>query len=201
MKKIIFTISLLSACYAGVSQNNNIVPNKPIEQSIFSLGITGGIGHSFLTPYSNYRFHASWDAGLSAIYSPWKHWGIGLDVIYSSEGWTLHNGDVNSSSQVDYFRFPLKAIYFFKDYESDFRPKIALGPTFGIMNNQVNISAVTGTDLGATASLGFNYRLMRAVWLNADLSYYQGFIDVFKYNDYNNLNGNVRLNLGLSLGF
>ncbi|HOZ87545.1 MAG TPA: hypothetical protein PL029_07295, partial [Bacteroidia bacterium] len=72
MKKISLFIALAFGALLSVAQNNNtILPPDPIRQSNFSIGITGGYGHSFLVPYRNYAFNSSWNAGLSAVYSPW----------------------------------------------------------------------------------------------------------------------------------
>lgn len=208
MKKL----TLLLACFTmGMSlnaQNNNAtVPPEPIEQSSFSIGFTGGFGHAFLMPYSNTVFRPSWDAGISAIYSPWKHWGIGLDALYSVEGakfkysGTAGSSDYTVQTELDYVRVPLKAIYFFRTYEADFRPKITLGPTLGILVNDANRPNAQSVDFGANVSLGFNYRIARAIWINVDASYYQGFLDAYSGNSERDLNGNARLNAGINFGF
>ena len=201
MKKIILSISLLVSGLCAAQNNNTIIPVQPIEQSKFSLGVVGGFGHSFIVPYQDYSFNSSWDAGLSLVFSPWTHWGIGMDAVYSSEGSAIQKNDVTYKTQLDYVRVPVKAIYFFKTYESDFRPKITLGPSFGFLVNEVNSTNAASFDLGANVSAGFNYRLMRAVWFNADVNYYQGLLDIYSTNSLNDMNGNIRLNLGLSFGF
>jgi len=200
MKKLILLFVMAGpACFA--QNHNDIVTEKPVEQSKFSIGVQGGYGHSFIEPYSNYKWMSSWNAGITAIYAPGAHWGAGIDVLYSGEGVKLKSGDYENMSQVDYLRIPLKAIYFFRKYEDDFRPKVSLGPTLGFKVDDYGNKGFTSFDFGANASLGFNYRLMRAVWLNVDVSYYQGFLDVYDLNDVNDHNGNVRLNVGLCLGF
>lgn len=201
MKKFIFAIAIFTSGLCIAQNNNTIIPVQPIEQSKFSLGIVGGFGHSFVVPYQDYTFNASWNAGLSAVFSPWTHWGIGMDAVYSSEGSALQRNDVTYNYQLDYIRVPIKAIYFFNTYERDFRPKITLGPSLGFLVNEVNSTNAATFDLGANLSVGFNYRLMRAVWFNADVNYYQGFLDTYSGNSLNEMNGNVRLNLGLSFGF
>ncbi len=200
MKKIIL-LALLTFSGKGLAQNNAIIPVQPIEQSKFSIGIKGAFGHSFIIPYRHYSFNPSWDAGLSAVYSPWVHWGIGMDATYSAEGSTLTKGDVIYTAELDYIRVPLKAIYFFNSYENDLRPKITFGPSMGFLVNESHGLDGSSFDLGANVSAGVNYRLMRAVWLSAEMNYYQGFLDVNTLNSDNEWNGNVRLNLGLSFGF
>jgi len=205
MKKLALILAFVSGSIISFSQNNNsIIPPNPIEQSKFSFGFKGAFGHSFLMPYSDCSFKPSWDAGVSAIYSPFVHWGFGLDATYSAEGVKFDKGtNTENVKEIDlnYVRVPAKVIYFFRTYEKDFRPKVAFGPTIGFLTNTSENPGFNKVDFGANASLGFNYRLVRAVWLNVDASYYQGLIDSYNANNENDLNGNVRLNMGLSFGF
>jgi hypothetical protein len=210
MKKIIILISCISTALSSFSQNNNnIDPPVPAEQSVFSIGPQGGFGHSYITPCEGGKFQPSWDAGISAVYAPGVHWGIELDIRYSAEGRkferTIKRGDAyyteTSVAQLNYWRIPLKGVYFFRTYEHDFRPKITLGPTIGFLTSQINSVGAKSVDFGANASLGFNYRLVRAIWLTADVNYYQGFVDVYENTSDKELNGNVRLDLGVSFGF
>lgn len=181
--------------------NNSIILPQPIDDSKFSFGLKGGLGHSFLIPYTNYAFMPSWNAGLSAIYSPFEHLGFGLDAIYSKEGVKLMDNENSYTYDLNYIRVPFKVIYFCNTYEKDFRPKISIGPTIGFLTNTTENLKFNNFDFGANASLGFNYRLARAVWLNVDATYYQGFIDINTTNFENDLNGNLRLELGLNFGF
>lgn len=203
MKKISAMLAAVSFTLTAAAQTNNnaIVPSEPIRQSNFSLGVKGAFGHSFMVPYSNNLFNPSWDAGLTAVISPWAHWGIGIDATYSSEGATFDYADHDVVNRIDYLRVPIKAIYFFRTYEMDFRPKISLGPALGFVVNDPNMVKANSFDLGSTITAGFNYRLVRAVWLNVDASYYQGLIDAYDQTNDNDLNGNVRLNVGVSFGF
>jgi len=208
MKTLTLVIALAATSLAGYSQNNNqVAPPDPIEQSHFSLGVKGGFGHSTIMPYKNNTFCPSWDAGITAVYSPWQHWGIEADLAWSEEGinYKLRNPETNThyTSQVylDYIRIPIKAVYFFRSYDKDFRPKVQLGPTLGFLANQVNSSGAASFDLGANATLGFNYRIARAVWINVDATYYQGFLDTYAHNTDTDLNANWRLDAGVCVGF
>lgn len=202
MKKLTLLLALVSGSFMSQAQNNNdIIPPKPIEESKFSFGVKGGFGHSFIIPYSNYQFMPSWNAGLSAVYSPFVHWGFGLDVAYSEEGMKLQDSEGTSEISLNYLRLPLKGIYFFRPYEADFRPKIALAPTFGFLLNGSDHPAYTTFDFGGSATLGFNYRLVRAIWLSVDATYYQSVTDHLIGNGVNDLNGNARLDIGLNFGF
>lgn len=201
MKKFVVILAIATVSLRSFSQNNTIIPEKPIEESKFSFGIKGGFGHSFLIPYKGNVFMPSWDAGLSAVYSPFMHWGFGLDAVYSAEGVKFENSETTSITNLNYVRVPLKAIYFFNKYENDFRPKVAIGPTIGFLTNSKDNPGFNKTDLGGNVSAGFNYRLLRAVWLSVDANYFQGFTDVYKANSETDLNGNIRLDVGINIGF
>ena len=203
MKKIIVLLNFLSLSSLTFSQNNNTLdPPVPAEQSVFSIGPQGGFGHSFISPYAGAKFQPSWNAGITAIYSPCVHWGAELDIRYSAEGAKIEDREgVTSVTELRYIRVPLKAVYFFRKYENDFRPKISLGPAIGFLTEQINSTGARSVDFGANASLGFHYRLVRAIWLTADVNYYQGFIDTYDATLEKKLNGNIRLDLGISFGF
>jgi hypothetical protein len=53
-------------------------------------------------------------------------------------------------------------------------------------------------DFGGVLGLGFNYRIQTKTWLNADLSYNQGFTDINNLASITNKNRFVNLNIGLS---
>jgi hypothetical protein len=202
VKKISLLLSLAFGTLLSVAQNNNsILTPDPVRQSNFSISITGGYGHSFLVPYRNYAFNSTWNAGLSAAYSPWVHWGLGLNALFSSEGSTFTSGERGYNTTRDYIRIPLKAVYYFNKYENDFRPKVSLGPGLGFLVNEANTGGAASFDFGANLSAGFNYRLLRAVWLSAELCCYQGFTDMYPENSATDLNGSIRANVGLSFGF
>lgn len=203
MKKIILLISSIITSVSFAQNNNNLDPPVPVKQSVFSLGAQGGFGHSYITNISNKKFQPSWDAGIVAIYSPGAHWGAELDIRYSAEGVKYENPSTNRENTIflRYIRIPLKAAYFFRKYENDFRPKIALGPVVGVLNEEVNSVGANTVDFGLNASLGFHYRIVRAIWFTGDINYYQGLLDTYDATPANELNGNIRLDLGLSFGF
>lgn len=203
MKKIILLASLFSSLISFSQNNNGLDPPVPAEQSVFSIGPQGGFGHTFITPYKGARFQPSWDAGVAAIYAPGVHWGVQLDIRYSAEGCKIEDVENKSTNAIflRYVRVPLKAVYFFNRYEDDFRPKITLGPSIGFLNEQVNSTGAKSVDFGANASIGFHYRLVRAIWFTADVNYYQGFTDVYETTTEREMNGNLRLDMGLMFGF
>ncbi|MEJ7685202.1 MAG: hypothetical protein WKG06_46620 [Segetibacter sp.] len=93
-------------------------------QSKFSLGPNAGVGHSWVTKTDNAKFKLAANAGLALVYSATEHFGIGLDAKYSYEG-VKSTLVLNSDGSIDlnYFRFPLKAIYFFNNYRRSIKTK------------------------------------------------------------------------------
>jgi hypothetical protein len=91
---------------------------------------------------------------------------------------------------------------FFRGMEADFRPKFTIGPSFGFLVSESDPygAKVWPFDSGINASLGFNYRLSHALWLNTDINFYQGLMDVRKNSGVLERNGNIGLNLGLAFG-
>jgi hypothetical protein len=202
MKKLTVLISFLSCSLMHAQNNNTIDPPLPAEQSVFSIGPQGGFGHSFIMPFAGAKFQPSWDAGVAMIYSPCVHWGTELDIRYSVEGAKFKDVEnVTSVTDLRYIRIPLKAVYFFRKYEDDFRPKITFGPTVGFLTEQINSRGARSTDFGVNASLGFHYRLVRAIWLTADANYYQGLLDVYAATSEKERNANIHLDIGISFGF
>lgn len=76
-----------------------------------------------------------------------------------------------------------------------------MGPAIGFLNEEVNSVGANTVDFGLNGSLGFHYRIVRAIWLTADVNYYQGLLDTYDATSANELNGDVRLDLGISFGF
>jgi len=196
-------MSLFITSISFAQNNNNLDPPVPAKQSVFSLGAQGGFGHSYISNFPNKKFQPSWDAGIVAIYSPGVHWGIELDVRYSAEGVKFEDVTRNRENTIflRYIRIPLKATYFFRTYENDFRPKISLGPQIGFLNEEINSVGANTVDFGLNASVGFHYRIVRAIWFTGDVNYNQGLLDIYDASSASELNGNIRLDLGISFGF
>lgn len=172
-------------------------------QSKFSLGPNAGVGHSWISKTNNSKFKLAANVGLAMVYSASEHFGIGLDAKYSYEGVKSTVGSETGSLDINYLRFPLKAIYFFNNYEDPLRPKIFAGPSFGFLSsakmNNVDVKdAFNSSDFGITAGVGFNYRLVKNSFFSADLNYLHGISDVGKVGD--NHNRNIIVNVGVNFG-
>lgn len=205
MKKLFLAGAALIA-FASVNAQN------------LSLGPTAGFGHSWdngdFGNDANKKFHASPNIGAKVVYSFVSNWGISADVRFSSEGATVKNEDNEELIlRSNYIRIPLQGIYFFGKYGNAIRPKVSLGPSFGFMvggkttyyedGDKISESdskdRVNGFDVGLTAAAGANFRLSPNVWLNTDLAYYHGFVDVSK-TTISARNRNIGINVGVLFG-
>lgn len=180
-----------------------------------SFGPTAGFGHSWSSydkpsPYDG-MFHPSYNIGGKIVYSFVTSWGISADVKFSSEGQTFGiDKDNKIVGRLNYIRVPLQGIYFFGKYGDAVRPKISLGPSFGfavggktkvyedgevISETKTKDNAET-FDFGVTGAIGANFRIAKATWLNADIAYYHGFLDV-PTADVSAKNRGIGINVGV----
>lgn len=191
-----------------------------------SIGPVGGFGHSQVTGLDGTtQFKISPYLGAGIIYSRKSHWGLGAEIGVSHEGFKKNyddafGGTYSMAYNPVYLCIPLRAYYFFGDYGAKVRPKVYLGPSFGIKvdemryfngskvdnNNDAGGVAMqkdifNGFDLGVNAGAGVNIKVMRATWLNLSLDYYQGVLDAVNVdNSGYNTNQNLRVNVGLMFG-
>ncbi len=178
----------------------------------FSLGPTLGINNAWIdeVPGDNHALLGI-NAGLTIVYSTEEHWGLGVDLKYSGEGVETKYLGITAKSKLNYLRIPVKIIYFFNSFENDFRPKVYLGPSFGILAGgetkqflEIGTRTVDSkdlyedSDLGLIFGTGFNYRIAPRTWLNVDVAYNHGFTDIAKSGA--GYNRNVNLNLGVAWG-
>jgi len=206
MKRIILTLSIVVAAIAANAQN-------------LSLGPTAGFGHSWISNQEgDGKFKASWNVGATLVYSSMNHWGFSADVKYSAEGVKREasSGGFTTESDVtaNYIRVPLKAIYFFGKWGDVVRPKVFLGPSFGFLTGGSYETKVNGTtvdegktkdavesfDFGLLGGAGLNFRLANRTWLNTDITYTHGLLDVNKGSGESMHNRNVQLNVGVTFG-
>lgn len=184
-------------------------------QSKFSFGPNAGIGRSWISNTQDVKSLLAGNVGLSLVYSAAEHFGIGLDTKYSFEGGQSTVANITTTSNLNYVRLPLKAIYFFNKYGSKVRPKAFVGPSFGFLaGGEVEVirnNAILETrkakdlynsfDFGVTAGAGLNIRLVKNTWFNTDINYLHGVSNIVKNNSGgNNYNRNFSVNLGVNFG-
>lgn len=202
MKKILIAASVFFLTTQAKAQN-------------LSFGLTGGLGHSWTnaeTGTADKRFHTAYNLGGKMVYSFVTNWGISGDLKFSSEGQTVgNNADNKSVVRANYLRIPIQGIYFFGKFGDRVRPKISIGPSFGILvggksrlitNGDEVFQKKTSDDIksfdfGFTVAGGGNVRIAPATWLNLDLSYYHGLADIAK-STANVKNRNLGINIGVT---
>lgn len=193
MKKLLFAITaafLLIITTKLSAQNFSIGPRIGLNFATLTDGNTASDSRTGLV------------AGITSTYSINEKSGIGVDLLYSSEGSSLGN---NIDLSLDYLRLPIMFQYFFGALGEDFRPKIYAGVVPGLLlNAERGNTEVTDNyedfDLAGTAGLGFHYRLSpKGVWLNADARYLRGFTDIDQ-GGADTYNQHWQLSLGVSFG-
>ena len=200
MKNLIITVAF-ALCSIAIAHTQE-----------FSLGPTVGINNSWIDNVPG-DIHAQigFNAGLTLVYSTEEHWGVGMDLKYSGEGVQTKLRGITAHSHLNYVRIPVKILYFFNSFGNDFRPKVYLGPSFGLLaGGKTEQFLEVGTvkvdskdvyedfDLGLVFGTGFNYRIAPRTWLNVDLAYNHGFTDIAKFGE--GYNRNVNMNIGIAWG-
>lgn len=196
MKRLLF-ITLVCSTLQAAAQ----VPAP--SQANFSIGPSVGFGHSYLMPFQNWKYQGTWNAGIVMNYAPVEWWGLGADIRYSVEGSRTQLEGIERVTELQYLRVPVKFMLFGGSYTDAFRPKFTIGPSVGFLLGESDTydAKANSVDVGGTASIGFNQRVShRGIWLNVDLCYYQGFVDVRQHSGMTETNGNVTLNAGLAFG-
>lgn len=200
MKNLLF---VCAALFMGLNLN----------AQVNSLGPTAGFNYAWMSDRAGSTGRPAWNAGLTYTYSIFQKVGIGVDAKYSVEGMKLEQNNVKYLTDLRYIRLPFKVIYFFNELPDNFRPKLYVGPTLGFLiggktdavteTGKVTVDSkdlIENFDFGATVGAGFNYRLAEMTWLNFDVAYTHGFVDVVK-SGAKSSNRNVNVNLGVAWGF
>lgn len=194
MKKILFSTLVLAAVATGAQAQN------------LSLGPIVGLNHSWMSNAGNKaQFNPGLGIGATLTYSFNPKWGVGADLKYSMEGVkTMSENTLTTTirdANLNYVRFQPKLIRFFGDLGDRIRPKIYVGPSVGFLTGGKIITDVepkqggavitteslskdsyNKVDAGLFAGAGLNYRIGKAMWLNTDLNYNHGLVDVAKSN-------------------
>jgi hypothetical protein len=202
-------------------------------ESRFSIGPAFGTGHAWTRntawlPVTNQRqsysnldpaYKPSWSVGVSTVFRATQHFGIGMDLLYSMEGdrSMILAPSVYEQLDLQYFRVPLRFMYFFGNSSNSFRPQVSLGATAGWKTGSHGMFVVPGReveidvknwhksyDYGINASVGFNQKIAGRISVNVDIVYYHGLNDIISGDDdiydQSTLNTNIGLKLGVLYG-
>ena len=199
MKNVLF--ALLICCGATAISAQETLSFGPVVGANFAKISNSG-------PVDT-EFNIGFAAGAQLIYSNENNWGLGGAVLYSREGVDVTSGTTEGETNLTYIRIPLKGYLFFRENEDNFRPKIFIGPSIGILldadakvgDTKFEVKDAYNTfDLGLTAGAGFNARLSEGTWLNFDLGYTHGLLDVAENGD-DGSNRNISAMVGVLFGF
>jgi hypothetical protein len=206
MKKFVLLISACIFQIAAIAQEGNF-------QNRISVGPRLGINNSTFT--TDNGSDGKWGpmAGLFIMYSSHQNWGFTGDVLYSSKGsmWEHRMGGNGSmahqiDTRLDYLHIPLSAFYFL-NLTDNFKPKIGIGPYISFLLNSNNTMDgqnfawdYATWDTGLSGTVGFNYLITPNFWLNTDLRYEHGFVNLNAMAGDNMNMANRVLSLSIGLG-
>lgn len=213
MRKVLLMIMALTMFHVAAEAQD---AKKKSDAQYLSLGPVAGIGLNWVSNMGGSgKAMPSGNLGIGLIYAKNEHWGFGGQLTVSAEGYdVMYNGNEMKAVPL-YLRMPLRAYYFFGDYKNTVRPKVYLGPSFAaklsendyMANRFSDVAAYnnTGTirpfDIGINAGAGLNFKLAHATWLNLDLGYTQGLLDVVDDPaKHYNTNQNLAVNAGILFG-
>ncbi len=185
-----------------------MIGTDTIAQENVSVGPIVGVSFANLRgDISNNDWKSGATIGGFYNYSSESRFGFSGQLLYTQLGSQINNK--TNDIRLNYIQVPLLLTYFLGKRGSDVRPKLFIGPNlnylvtakdrngndiYGETNNRV----YNAFDLGLTLGAGFNYRIKNKVWLNADVRYGIGLLDITKSNSNKLSNNNVGINLGVS---
>ena len=196
--------------------------------SYFSLGPVAGVGGSWISQWPGDNENSTFVAGgLDLTYSRDEHIGWGADLMVTREGFDARydiSGQLRNLEVTPvYLRLQPKVIYFFNNWGDAVRPKIWLGPSFGLLlketsdltpdrpitpendDQELGQRVFDRADIGITGGAGFNVRVARGTWFTIGAAYYHGLMDIvnndfMRRDGYNrHLTALVGINFGLGI--
>lgn len=199
MKKYSFFILLFACIFATKVQAQDNLSWGPMGGLSVATFRGGGAG--------NTTWKTGGTAGLFINYSVNERFGVGGQLLYTQLG--AKNRLADSQIRLNYLQIPILATFYLNDRGNAFRPKLFAGPYVGFLlaardqngaNLNENNQAWTKADAGLHLGGGFNYRIQDRVWLNFDVRYGLGLVDVAKpiYGSGDVYQSNWGVNLGVS---
>lgn len=211
---LIATMGLLFA--GALTHAQTTAPSRTNPAQFMSIGPVAGIGGNWVGNLGGTtHFMPSANIGVGLIYGRWEHWGWGGQMLLSSEGYDKEYNGNRAAVVPVYLRMPMRGYYFFNGYKDKVRPKLFAGPAIGVKLGEwdyidngpgdIALTQRTGSfrtiDLGINTGGGVNIELHKSVWLNLDLSYYQGLTDAVKDPaGRQNFNHNLNAQAGILFG-
>ena len=166
-----------------------------------SIGPMAGVNISSISEIDNTESLAGLNAGIFLNYSVNENLGFGLKGLFSQLGTGFE--DIENHVRLNYIQLPLSVAYFFGERGNTIRPKVFIGPYVGFLMNAQDmngndISGYNSTDFGGQIGAGFNYSFANRSWLNFDLGYSAGFMDISETSASSSKNNAFFVSLGYS---
>lgn len=158
----------------------------------------------------------TYKAGLVAggffNYSIKETFGINGQLLYSQLGRTYKPAAATLKERLNYLQIPLHAVFFFGKGMSPgtVRPKLFLGPYVGFLlaqrnddGNELQLPGNAGVpyksfDAGLNLGGGLNFALKNQSWINLDVKYGLGLVDISRVDNVLIRNGAFSATLGVS---
>lgn len=197
MKKLTLTIALLSMVGVAMAQEN------------VSIGaMIGTTSANLRGDIANNNWKVGSTIGGFFNYSAESGFGFSGQLLYTHLGAQTNNK--TNDIRLNYVQVPLLLTYFLGERGNDIRPKLFVGPHLNYLtsardrfgknaNGEINNPVYNDFDLGLTLGAGFNYRIQKKIWLNADIRYGVGLLDITTSPSNRLSNHNFGLNLGVSV--
>lgn len=172
-----------------------------------SFGPTVGVNFADLHGLKNTSLKSGLAAGGFFNYSIKTSFGIGAQILYSQMGANINEN--TDQINLNYIQVPVLATYYFgtKNEAGSIRPKLFVGPHLNFLLNSSNKAGndinpdgtrFNAVDFGATLGGGLNYNLGSKSWINFDVRYGIGLIDISKDPNVTMTNRGLSVNLGVS---
>jgi hypothetical protein len=190
MKKYILGFAFLLGINSTFAQTTSIGPLIGINSSVQKGDIS----------FEKWKA-ADLNVGAFLNHSKNDKFGLRIEALYTSLGTEYTNS--SEVLKTGYIQIPVYGVAYFGKQGSAVRPKLMAGPYVGFLTNfggtkiNLNKDDYNKVDAGLKAAAGLNVRLSNQIWLNADLHYGLGLVDISKIESkiHNNAWG---LNVGVS---
>jgi hypothetical protein len=210
MKQIFVSLLLAGAAF-GTAKAQNL-----------SMGPVAGFNHTWMTGMGPNRvFNPGATVGGRLTYSFNPNWGVSADLIGSWEGVKTQANYPTTSTSVDanlvFLRLNPRMSYYFGALGDRVRPTIFGGTSFGVLAGGETSTTVASSnegpsittkvkstdsyntfDAGLFAGAGINYRIGKATWLNTEVVYSNGLVDLTKSDNTWSASRGVAFNLGVT---
>lgn len=175
-----------------------------------SFGFKAGVNSSRIEGLGSNELKNNFTGGLFMEWLLGSHFALSTDLIYSGKGAEIEvmkgydeTEDLSNSVTLHYVELPVLAQFLFKDPANSWRPKLVVGPAFGLLTG----SNQTGTyqanfhdfDFGIVAGGGINFLIGARTSLNLDARYTYGLYEIAA-GDVSNRNLGVTAGLAFTLG-